>query len=230
MLKLIQHISSPVASEFATNSVMKFVRSLTYSRARIDGQSKYLSELRKDYAKHPDLRPRLKTIFRIAAVWGTTPLDILLRPEEAASPSLFPSDVDIPAPPAIRAFQQKVYLRCERRFRRLIDLPKNVLLPPAAHVCREFGVSNNFQARFPDVWKKYMDEKICRLRDFKERNVLLANRYMERHLERIQQSGEYLHRRRAIASAIQDVGVPKTVARSALRVALVKMRMNKQNL
>lgn len=229
MLKILEYISSAETNLFRVNAARVFVGRLPERMP--DGAScrSIIPELRKRLAKSSSAMPSLAAFFSIGALWGTTPLDILLRPEEAASPGLFRNDVTIPLPPKRRPFLVEDYRRCKQRFIELMKLPKNVLLPPAIHVSREFHVSAQFQARYAALWKAYMAEKMSRLAHHKLNKVLLANRYMERHLERLQKSGQQLHRRKAVALACHEVGVTKTVARSALRVVMLKMRMNRQD-
>jgi len=228
MLRLIEHVSSPETSNFSPNAARRFIAALPYPLPKgTGGRNKPIGALRNALSKWPDMQPRLKTMFLIAASWGTSPLAILLRPEEAASPSLFNSDVPLPRPPAKRSYQQENYRRCEQRLMQLLKLPKDVLLPPGFHVCREFRVSNYFQLRYANVWKAYMEEKSARLKEHKENKILLANRYMEKHIDKLRRDGKRLHRRNAIAQLIRDVRVPQAVARSALRVVLLKVRMTK---
>lgn len=228
MLKLVEHISSSENSGLAPDMAKEFIANLPRESAQIVSRGASIRELRKAQSKWPGMRPRMKTIFKIASAWGTSPLDILLRPSEAASPSLFEVDVPMPLPPVKRSFHEQSYRSCERRLQQLMKLPREVLLPPPTHVCRTFRVSNHFQLRCSEVWKKYMTEKNCRLNDHKENKILLANRYMEKRIELLKRSGERLHRRNAISAAMLEIRVSKTVARSALRVALLEMRMNEE--
>jgi hypothetical protein len=228
MLRLIGHVSSPETPDFSSNAARRFIAAMPSRLSNHAGSRKRpIGALRRCVSKWPEMLPRLKTIFLIAASWGTTPLDIFLRPEEAASSSLFDGDVPLPTRPAKRSYQQETYRRCEQRLMELLKLPKGVLLPPAVHVCRELKVSNYFQLKRVDVWRTYMREKSNRLKEYKENKVLLANRYMEKHIDKLQREGKRLHRRNAIAQLVRDVRVPQAVARSALRVCLLRMRMNR---
>lgn len=227
MLRLIEHISSPNTPNFASEAARKFIAALPSGLPYQNGRLTPIGALKKTFSMWPDMRPRLKTLFLVAASWGTSPLDILLRPEEAASPNLFDSDIPLPAPPSKKKYLLENYHRCEQRLMQLLKLPKDVLLPPAIHVRREFEVSDYFQLKHAAVWKAYMKDKNSRLKANKENKVLLANRYMEKYIDKLRRNGQRLHRRKAIAQLVRDVRVPQVVARSALRVCLLRMRMNR---
>lgn len=234
MLRILEHSASPAFAEFCPDAVKLFLFSLPPARSGIRGptaQGKRIRGLRKAISKSPDLRPRLATIFQIAASWGTSPLDILLRPEEAASPNLFNGDPIIPRSPPKRKFRKQNYSQCDKRMRALIALPEQILLPPAIHICNEFRVSaSNFIESRRETWNGYIRERNRRLKEHKLKEVRLANTYMDQLVARMRHSGQRLYRRSVITQMMSDIHVPKSVARSALRLALVRMRMRRTDL
>lgn len=233
MLRIVEHIASPDSSEFCTGAMRTFFTSLPPPKSGVCGPTAHgrlIRQVRDDLSKKPDLLPRLKTIFQVAASWGTTPLDIFLRPKEAASPVMFDGDPLIPRTPPKRPFKKQNYSRCDKRMRALVDLPEEILLPPATHICSECAVSpSNFQESHRETWNTYMVEKTRRLKQHKEREVILANTYMDKLITRLRHSGKRLHRRNAIAQMIRDIHVPQTVARSALRLSLARLRMERDD-
>jgi hypothetical protein len=173
----------------------------------------------------------LGTIFAIAARWGTTPLDILLRPEEAATPNLFQGDVELPAAPVQHHFNRDGYRRCERTLQRLLRLSAATRLPALSEICRECVVSSsNFQSNNWDLCKQYVAERRRRKESAKAQRVDVANRYATKLLRDVCISGKRLHRKHAVAAMMQNIRVSKAVARSALRVAVARMGVDRESL
>lgn len=229
MLRLLQHMARPDSSGFSVDAVCKFLEAVPVWYPGADTYRQPLSNLRRNVQKHPATLPRLNTLFLVAACWGTTPLDILVRPLEAATPCLFDDEVPLPRPPSKRLFHARNYQRCERRLRALMRLPDEILLPPGGHIQCECRVSNSFQMTRSVIWRKYMDERRRRAVKHKESQIVLANRFMKRLLAKLIRSGQPLHRRNAITQLQRDIGVSKTVARSALRVCLLNLRLDRSD-
>jgi len=176
-------------------------------------------------------RHRLGTIFAIAARWGTTPLDIPLRPEEAAAPGLFEDDVELPTAPVQHHFNKDGYQRCERTLRRLLRLSAATPMPALSEICRECVVrSSNFQSNNWELCKRYVAERRRRAELAKARRVDVANRYATKLLRDLCISGKRLHRKHAVAAMMTNIRVSKAVARSALRVAVARMGVDRESL
>lgn len=229
MMRLLAHMASNEASSFCENAVHKFLDAMPVLFSGSDSHRRPLMSFRRAVQKRPGTLPRLNTLFVVAGCWSTTPLDILLRPTEAATPSLFDDEVPLPRPAGRRRFHAQSYQRCEQRLRALMKLPEEILLPPAAHIQNEYRISNNFRLKHIEIWQKYIDEKCRRAEKHKESQILLANRFMKRHLVKLRHSGQRLHRRNAVAQMVRDLGVSKTVARSALRVCVLNMRLDRND-
>lgn len=224
MLKLIGHIATPGSAEVASDAVTTFI-----TKVRFSGVEGFRRPVPKEAEKMRTLGHRLATIFEMAAHWGTTPMDILLRPEEAVSPGLFRSDIDIPRPPRKRGFNKDGYRHCERTMRKLLMLPGTNPLPPLTSLCLEYVVSlPNFKRRHPELCASYGSERRCRINSTKSARFEVASSYTAKLLEELQRSGKRLHRVNAVAQMRRDIHVSKAVARLAIRIALAKMNACRQ--
>lgn len=228
MLRLLDYIATPDSPDVMSNALSKFVNRLTELSTtncalRRPTQWELVWRRKK--------RHRLSSIFAVAARWGTTPLDILLRPEEAATPSLFQGDVDIPAAPVQRHFNKEGYRRCERTLLRLLRLSAAIPLPALTGICRECVVSSsNFERKNWALCKRYAAERRRRMESVKARRADATNGYATRLLQDVCMSGKHLHRKHAVAAMMSDLHVSKEVARSALRVALARMGATRETL
>jgi len=228
MLRLLEHIATPGSPEVVPNALPTFVNCLTKHSASNCAPRRSTSDERIWWRNQ---RHRLGTIFAIAARWGTTPLDILLRPEEAATPSLFESDVELPAAPVQHHFNRLGYRRCERTLQRLLRLSAATRLPALSEICLECVVSSsNFQSNNWDLCKQYVAERRRRTESAKAQRVDVANRYATKLLRDLCISGKRLHRKHAVAAMMTDIRVSKAVARSALRVAIARMGADREAL
>ena len=228
MLRILEHIATPDSPEVVPNALPTFVNCVTKHSVSNRAPRRSTSEERIWWRNQ---RHRLGSIFAIAARWGTTPLDILLRPEEAATPSLFESDVELPAAPVQHHFNKDGYRRCERTLQRLLRLPAATRLPALSEICRECVVSgSNFQRNNWELCKRYSAERRRRIESAKAQRVDVANRYATKLLRDLCVSGKRLHRKHAIAAMMRDVRVSKAVARSALRVAVARMGAHREAL
>lgn len=226
MLRLLGYIASPDSPEVIPNALPTFITRVTElvppdrARKRPAGWGT---------AWERSQRHRLSSIFAMAAHWGTTPLKILLCPEEAATPSLFQGEVDLPAAPIQRHFNKDGYRRCERTLQRLLRLPAATPLPALLSICRECVVSSsNFKSKNWELCKRYTAERRRRMESAKARRFDVANGYATRLLRDLFTSGSRLHRKHAVIAMMRDVHVSKAVARSALRVALARMSANRE--
>jgi len=227
MLRLLGYIASPNSPEVIPNALPTFITRVTElvppdrARKRPAGWGT---------AWERSQRHRLSSIFAMAAHWGTTPLEILLCPEEAATPSLFQGEVDLPAAPIQRHFNKDGYRRCERTLQRLLRLPAATPVPALSEICRECVVSSsNFQNNNWELCKRYVAERRRRAELAKARRVDVANRYATKLLRDLCISGKRLHRKHAVAAMMQDIRVSKAVARSALRVAVARMGVDRES-
>ncbi|MET4569108.1 TniQ family protein [Rhodanobacter soli] len=220
MLKVLEHIAAPTSADVSPDVITTFITKVV-SHAPTEG---YRRPVSKEALKLRVQGHRLVTIFDMAARWGTTPMDILLRPGEAVSPSLFESDIDTPRPPRRRAFNKRGYRLCIRTLHKLLTLPRTTTLPPLADICLENRVSvSSFHRNYSKLCKTYGDERRLRIDTAKNTRFSVACSYVARLLEELQRSGKRLHRMNAVAQMMREIHVPKAVARSALRVALAKM-------
>lgn len=146
-------------------------------------------------------------------------MDILLRPEEAVTPSLFQGYVDLPTAPAKHRYNKDGYRRCERALQKLLRLPARTPLPPRGDVCREYAISSaNFWRKNRELCRRYGVERRRRAVQVKARGVAGANSYATKLLRDLCTSGKRLHRKHVVAEMMRDIHVPKAVARSALAI------------
>lgn len=227
-LRLLKHTATPNSPDFVENALPTFLKGL----AELSASGRTLRRLTKQergWARNQ--RHRLASILAIAARWGTTPLDILLRPQEAVTPSLFQGDVGLPAACAKHRYNKQGYRRCEQALQRLLRLPAATLLPPVGAVCRECAISHpHLQERNPQLCKRYGAERHRRAARAKARRVAVANSYATRLLRDLCTLGQRLHRKNAVAEMMRDIHVSKAVARSALRVALARMSVDREKI
>lgn len=228
MLRLLGHIATPDSADVVPDALPTFIHGVKELSA---SNSEFRRPSFGDLVWARNRRHRLASIFCMAARWGTTPLDILLRPKEAITPVLFPDDVDLPPAPVQRRCNKAGYPRCVRGVRRLLRLPSSTPLPSLLDVCREFVVcSSNFQGNHWKLCKEYNSERRRRIASTKARKVAQANTYAMNLLRDVGKSGQRLHRKQAVAAMMRDIRVSKAVARSALRVALTRIGANRKPL
>jgi hypothetical protein len=226
MLRVLEHIAGPDSPDVIPDALPTFVNSVT----ELSASNRTLRRaMGWELVWARNKRHRLGSIFAIAARWGTTPLDILLRPEEAVTPSLFQGVVDLPAVTAKRPANKKGYQRCERMLQRLLRLSAATPLPPFREICRECVVcESNFQSKNWNLCRRYVAERRCRAESARTRGAALASRYATKLLRDLRTSGKRLHRKRAVASMMNDIHVSKSVARSALRVAVAQLGVDRE--
>lgn len=228
MLQLLKFVATPESFDVAQNALPTFLKRVAELSAS-DCTLRRLTQQELGWARNQ--RHRLSSILAIAARWGTTPLDILLRPEEAVTPSLFQGYVDLPAAPSKHRYNKDGYRRCERALQRLLRLPATTYLPPRGDVCRECAVSNShFWRKNRELCRRYSAERRRRAVQVKTRGIAGANSYATKLLRDLCTSGKRLHRKHAVAAMMNDIHVPKAVARSALRVALAQMSADREAL
>ena len=226
MLRLLGYIATPGSPEVVPNALPTFVKRVTEHSASNCAPRRSTSDERIWWRNQ---RHRLGTIFAIAARWGTTPLDILLRPEEAATPNLFQGYLDPPASPVNRHYNKNGYRRCERTLQRLLRLPPATPLPALRDICRECVISNaTFRDNNLELCKRYGAERSRRNEAAKAKRVVVANRYAAKLLRDLCASGKRLHRKHAVAAMMRDIHASKAVARSALRVAVARMSVERK--
>lgn len=226
MLRLLGLIATPDSPDVVQNALPTFLKRAADLSAS-DCTLRRLTQQELGWARNQ--RHRLTSILAIAARWGTTPLDILLRPEEAVSPSLFQDRVDLPAAPAKHRYNKDGYRRCERAFQQLLRLPATTPLPPPGDVCRECAISHShFWRKNRELCRRYGAERRRRAARVKAHGVAGANGYATKLLRDLHTSGKRLHRKHAVAGMMSDIHVSKAVARSALRVALARMGANRE--
>lgn len=220
MLEVLEHIATPTSEEISPDAVKAFIKKvmpIASEEGRRQPMSKELQKLRAQ-------GNRWSTIFEMAARWGTTPMDVLLRPDEAVSPSLFERDISIPRPPHRRAFNKPGHRLCESALRKLLKLPPATVLPSLRSICREFKVCiSSFYRNHPEICASYANERRRRTENKKSTRFSVACSYVAKLLEQWRRSGRRLHRVNTVAQMMREIHVPKAVARSALRVALAKM-------
>lgn len=220
MLKVLEHIATPASAEISPDALSTFFMKVTQIASAEGRRRPTWKELERPRVQGH----RWSTIFQVAAVWGTTPVEILLRPEEAVSPSLFESDIDTPKPPRRGGFNKRGYQLCIRTLHKLMKLPRPTLLPPLVEVCLENRVSvSSFYRIHSRLCTAYGDERRSRIEAAKITRFGVAYSYVTKLLEELQRSGRRLHRMNAVAQMMREIHVPKAVARSALRVALAKI-------
>lgn len=224
MLKVLAHIATPGSSEISPNAVTTFIAKVV-RLAAAEGRRRPVPG---ETAKNRVLGHRLATIFCMAAHCGTTPMDILLRPEEAISPGLFESDIDTPIPPHRRRFNEHGYRLCERTMRKLLALPTTAMLPPLTNLCSEYAVSlSNFKRKNSELCAKYSNERRHRIEIAKSTRFEVASSYLTNLIEQLRRSGKRLHRMNTVAQMRREIHVSKAIARSAIRVALAKMNASR---
>ena len=221
-LRLLEHLATPNSEDFVDQAVTCFVNELPLEKGSGSCLRQIILQRRDDIANNRFALPRLTTLFKLAGGVGTTPMDILLRPKEAASTLLLNSDAQIPTSAPKRPFRAEHYQECEGQFKSLMTLPRDVLLPPACQICERCNVSasNFFQTR-RNLWNAYLEEKNSRISDQREQRLALGLRYAEAAIEESKCSGKQLHLKQTVAAMMKDLRIPKRMARSALRVALV---------
>lgn len=221
MLKLLAHIATPESADIVANATAAFITRIR----EVVGSDQAFKRVAGDELRKARTRGnRLTSIFAIAARWGTTPMDILLRPHEAVSPSLFQLSVDPPAPPNKHPFNEAGYQHCERTLRRLLRLPSATSLPNLRDICRESVVScSNFQRKNPDLCRRYTTAKQRYAEQIRTDRIAAANNYVARLLDDSHRSGRRLHRKNAVVEMMREMHVPKAVARTALSAALARM-------
>ena len=229
MLKLLEHIATPAAPEFVDDAYIAFAQSIKEIEAGGVRFPDGIEQLRRDIRKGRVVKPRMKTLFNVAAVCGTTPMDILLRPREAASVLLFGDEIALPPAPTKNKFRAENYARCERTFRELLALSDDVLLPPGSCLCERHEVStSNFWKTRGELWGAYRDERKKRLDNRADERLSVAVTYAGAAIQRALSAGSIVHRKKAVAQMQKDVGISKQMARSALRVALMQARLDKR--
>lgn len=226
MLRLIGHFAAPDAQDAIPDALPKFIN-VAATISKSNGVARCAAG--QQFRWERNQRHCLGSIFPIAARWGTTPLDILLRPEEAATPNLFQSYVDPPASPVNRRYNKNGYHRCERTLQRLLRLPPATPLPALRDICRECVISNaTFRDNNLELCKRYGAERRRRNEAAKAKRVVVANRYAAKLLRDLCASGKRLHRKHAVAAMMRDIHASKAVARSALRVAVARMSVERK--
>jgi hypothetical protein len=220
MLEVLEHIATPTSEEISPNAVKTFIEKVMPIASAEHRPVPISRELKKMRAQGN----RWSTIFEMAARWGTTPMDVLLRPDEAVSPSLFERDISIASPPRRRTFNKPGYRLCETTLRKLLTLPPTTMLPSLRSMCQEFKVCiSSFYHNHPELCASYADERRRRAKNQKRERFTLAYSYISRLIGQARRSGLRLHRVNAVAELMREIHVPKAVARSALRVALAKI-------
>jgi hypothetical protein len=217
---VVEHIASTDSAEIPGYALSTFIMKVTPVASAAGRRRPTWKELER-----PRVRGhRWSTIFKVAARWGTTPMDVLLRPEEAISPSLFESDIDTPKPPRRGGFNKLGYQRCIQTLHKLMTLPHTTMLPTVVELCLENGVSvSSFYRSHSGLCTTYSDERRRRIEAAKITRYGVACSYVAKLLEELQRSGKRLHRVNTVAQMMSEIHVPKAVARSALRVAVAKM-------
>lgn len=228
-LKLLCHIATPDASVIEPSTLSTFVTALRQTGIPKSGPLGYaLYTLEHGWKQRGAARALLETIFKLAALWGTSPIEILLRPVEAASKPLFSSDIFIPLPSRRPNHPGSALKKCKRRFTALLALPSAVVLPSAERVCAECHVNlGTFRLHHPDLWAAYVDKRSSLRKRQLCNRVLVANTYAENLLQELRRTHRRLHRKRAVARMMADIHVPKAIARSALRCALMGIRVER---
>lgn len=225
MLKVIEHIATPGSAEVSPNASTTFIANVV----RLASDAEHRWPVSREARKMRVLGHRLATIFEMAARWGTTPMDILLRPEEAVSPGLFESDIRTSKPPPKRAFNKRGYRLCKQTMQKLLTLPDTTALPPFRQLCFEYAVSlPNFSRRNSELCAKYGNERKRRIEITKSTRFEVASSYIAKLIEQLQRSGRRLHRMNAVAQMRREIHVSKAIARSAIRVALAKMNASRE--
>lgn len=221
MLRVLEHIATPASEDISPDAVKTFIKKVIPISSAVGCRTPLGREIQKLRAQGN----RWSTIFEMAALWGTTPLDILVRPDEAVSPSLFEPDIHTPRPPRRRAFNRSGYRLCERALRKLLTLPSATTLPSLRSMCLEYNVSiSSFYRNHPELCASYTNERRRRTETSNSTRFDVACSYVARLAEQSRRSGRRLHRVNTVAEMMNEIHVPKAVARSALRVALAKMR------
>lgn len=225
MLRILEHIATPGSEQISPDAVKTFIKKVK-PIASADGLRRPTS---KELEKLRAQGHRWSTIFEMAARWGTTPMDVLLRPDEAVSPSLFERDISMPRPPHRRTFNKPGYRLCECALRKLLMLPSATMLPPLRSMCREYNVCiSNFYRNHQELCASYANERRRRTENQKSKRFSVACSYIAKLLEQSRRSGRRLHRVNAVAEMMREIHVPKAIARSALRVAVAKMNACRQ--
>ncbi len=225
MLEVLEHIATPTSQEISPDAVKTFIKKVV-AVASAEHRQRPMS---KEVEKLRSQGNRWSTIFAMAARWGTTPIDVLLRPDEAVSPALFERDISIPRPPRRCAFNKPGYRLCEATLRKLLALPSTTMLPPLRSLCQEFKVCiSSFYDNHPELCSSYTNERRRRAENQKCISFSVACSYIARLLEQARRSGRRLHRANAVAEVMREIHVPKAIARSALRVAVAKMNARRE--
>lgn len=228
-MDLLAYAATPGSPTIEADALKMFVAALP--RGTVAARNRLgvaLHNLTKGWKRRPEPRARLETIFRIAALWGTTPLNILLSPAEAAAPALFHSRVGIPQPELRPHHSKEALAKCEQRFRALLALPPQVLLPSPKRICVECNVNDGtFRRYFMDLWTAYLSKRKARRDIQKWEAISAATSYANHLLQQLSGTGQRLHLKKATSRMMTDIHVPKAVARSALRCVLTRVRVER---
>lgn len=170
------------------------------------------------------LRPRVDTLFRYSAYQMVRPLDLLLRPEEAASPIIIDDnwDIKITAP---RLFRGKQFY--DDFSKHVEDLLQNAHLSPLPNVkelCKQFSMfRSHFFQRCRTLHGRYTEA--LRLQDLRVKEnshaygLLMARLEIDRRLKAHEPIALL-----SIAAAIQKRGIlSKHLARECVRVVFEEM-------
>ncbi len=163
-------------------------------------------------------KPRLRTVFRIAALQGCTPLELLQHPEQCASRMLFSSATPIIPPPDPKPRVSLPLLkRLDDIVQDLLSTPEHLPLPPLKNVCRAVGLrASVLWNRRRDAYTKYSQERAKRRLESKHR---FTDRAMAVALEEIRglrlSESESTGRKRSVAKIMKMTGLPKHVADDA---------------
>lgn len=221
MMRLLGHVATPTSADVEASAVSTFAE-----RAALAATSPALRQLmREELMKSRNRSRKMASIFAIAARWGTTPLDLLLHPEEASTPCLFEYEIDIPSSHR-RAFNRQGYWSCERTLRELLKLKDGVLLPNFQDICRKYVVSSScFRHKNLNLCRRYAMEKRRRAASQRRRQLDIAKKFVAKQLEDLQRSGRQLHPTYLVEQMMREIHVPKAIARSTIRRAQVEMGM-----
>ena len=220
-LRLIEHMATIDSAAFETNALSLFFGALPKKLGSYVALAKHIRRMRQGFALRPNHHPRLPSLFSIAASCGTTPLEILLRPKEAASTMLFLGDANIPSPPRKLLATAANRWKCVRQFEELLQTPKSVMLLSAAQICARFGVSKcAFKTTNHQLWNRYQLELANRKSDASFAQLHRAVNFVAEIFKCAGDCGERVHLKRTVRRAMNEIEVPKHVVRSAIRIYL----------
>ena len=166
-------------------------------------------------------RPRMDSVFRLSAQKSVKPLDLMLRPEECASPLLIDESIDLVASIPRLNHDPEVYEKLLTKMDWLLNNDVHLPLPSLQSLCDELGITPaGLYQRFNSQRKIYSSARAGRSKAIYDANFEIAIKFARDY----EQTDRAAHNDRGIVSLERKIraatNIPKHICRAAAVIAL----------